>query len=345
MKFLLVFVVTSFISSSYVLNKEKSVFHSHIIPLGFVQNTLTRSKSLKVKRSKSRISYYSNHTATHQLTLSGDIEINPGPALRSGSHTLSTTIKQNQRKVPSPKCNLCEKGVGSNRKRLLCNICINLTHLSCTNVDKIVQSKMNANSAYSWTCNKCLIQEQPFYNITDLNTLNASVSELSESSFIDTHKSQIDSCSRLLKILHLNTQSMVSSFPEFECMVSTYNFDMYCLSETWLSDNQHLLDHVQIPGYSMFYQNRSNKRGGGVGVYLKESMKCKVRNDITKLDDQLEHLWIEIQGKNRHSNVLVGVLYQPNFDNESVILWMDRFEAVLHQVMSSWEGLLVITGT
>ena len=31
--------------------------------------------------------------------------------------------------------------------------------------------------------------------------------------------------------------------------------------------------------------------GGGVGVFLNESMKCTMKNDIVKLDDQLEHLY------------------------------------------------------
>ena len=56
----------------------------------------------------------------------------------------------------------------------------NLNHLNCSNVDKTVQQKMNVKSAQSWTCNKCLIQEQPFYNIANLNALNKSVLNFSE---------------------------------------------------------------------------------------------------------------------------------------------------------------------
>ena len=48
------------------------------------------------------------------------------------------------------------------------------------------------------------------------------------------------------------------------------------MSETWLKDNQKLSDYVDIPGYNLEYANRDNKRGGGVGVYTKET--CTTQN-------------------------------------------------------------------
>ena len=65
----------------------------------------------KIKRSKNRIVYYSN------AVLSGDIETNPGPGLRSRNNI--------------PKCTVCWKGVGANRKRFECERYFNLTHINC----------------------------------------------------------------------------------------------------------------------------------------------------------------------------------------------------------------------
>ena len=65
----------------------------------------------KIKRTKSRIVYYSN------AVLSGDIETNPGPGLRSRNNI--------------PKCTVCWKDVGANRKRFECERCFNLTHINC----------------------------------------------------------------------------------------------------------------------------------------------------------------------------------------------------------------------
>ena len=41
-------------------------------------------------------------------------------------------------------------------------------------------------------------------------------------------------------------------------------------------------DYNQIPRYQLEYRNRENRRGVGVGVYIKESIKeYKVRKDIS----------------------------------------------------------------
>ena len=56
----------------------------------------------KIKRSKSRIVYYSNTVATDNVILSRDIETNPGPGLHSHNKI--------------PKCAVCWKGVGANCK-------------------------------------------------------------------------------------------------------------------------------------------------------------------------------------------------------------------------------------
>ena len=343
MKFLLVFVITSIISSSYILNNEKSVIHSHIIPLGFVQKTLTRSTSLKVKRSKSRISYYSNHTATHQLTLSGDIELNPGPQMRSGRSTL---VNKKQKSITtSPKCSLCSKGVGSNRKRFCCEICKGFTHVNCTNISTSSQIKITAKVPVEWVCNNCTLSQMPFSNLCDLDSSSTTIASPIQTTLFDHHKKQLEANKHLLKILHLNTQSLLSTFAEFEAMAFEYKFDILTLSETWFTNNQHLIDHVQIPGYNLYYRNRSNnRRGGGVAAYIRDSIKCKLRNDIFSLDSSIEHLWLEIQGKNRNSHFLLGIFYQPNFDSHLKLEWLKSFDLLIQNVSASWKDLLLITG-
>ena len=72
------------------------------------------------------------------------------------------------------------------------------------------------------------------------------------------------------KIMHINTQSMVSTFDGLLTTLSQYPFDIIAMSETWLKDNDLLLQHVTIPGYCHTFHNRDRTRGGGVGVYLKE---------------------------------------------------------------------------
>ena len=78
------------------------------------------------------------------------------------------------------------------------------------------------------------------------------------------------------------------------------------MSETWLKQNKALLDHLEIEGYKKDFRHRDEKRGGGVGFFLKSDIKHKTRNDIQALDNSIEHQWIELTGKTKLANILIG---------------------------------------
>ena len=78
-----------------------------------------------------------------------------------------------------------------------------------------------------------------------------------------------------LTLVHINTQSMVSSFDELVLLIKEYPYDVITMSETWLKNNPHLLNYVSIPGYSNIFQNCDDIHGGGVGVYLKDAIDFK----------------------------------------------------------------------
>ena len=56
----------------------------------------------------------------------------------------------------------------------------------------------------------------------------------------------------------MNTQSMSSTFDEFQVMINESQFDIVTLSETWLRDKKHLLDYVKMPGCNFVYKNREH---------------------------------------------------------------------------------------
>ena len=97
------------------------------------------------------------------------------------------------------------------------------------------------------------------------------------------------------------------------------------MSEIWLKDNQKLLDCVVIPAYKMEYANRDNKRGGGVGVSIKEIFTYAEREDIIILNKSIEHCWLKVSGLNKNSSYLVGILYQPSSIEQEKREWRDHF--------------------
>ena len=173
------------------------------------------------------------------------------------------------------------------------------------------------------------------------NNLNTHDNSYAET---NVHLQRLQQFSNHTSICHLNTQSMCSTSDGFYVMCNTYKYDIITLSETWLKNNHHLVEHVQIPGYQIDYRNRDNMRDGGVGVYIKEHIKFKRRHDIEKIVDSFEHMWFEFSGKNKYSSFLLGILYQPHSDNASKELWLNHLEHLISNIMIKWDGVMILAG-
>ena len=81
---------------------------------------------------------------------------------------------------------------------------------------------------------------------------------------------------------------MVSSFSEFHLTLREHHFDILALSKKCLKDDVNLLKYVQIPGYKFNCKNLNERRGGGVGLFIKDSVEYKVRHDLNKIDKSIE---------------------------------------------------------
>ena len=298
---------------------------------------------LKLKRQKKPVPYYSNTSATQRLVLSGDIEENPGPI--QDRKTVETSAVQ--RTKTKAKCPNCTKTIQSNHKRFLCTVCLDLYHAKRINLKGNDLRNIRADKPQDWLCTKCQISTLPFFNCQQEEFLNAItdnniVNNLLEDS-IDEHLEALTSKSKQFKLMHLNTQSMVSTFDELLVTIREYPFDAIAMSETWMKNNPHLLQYVSIPGYTYLFRNRDEIRGGGVGLYIKNSFNFKRRTVIEKIEPELEQIWVEISGRNKNSKLLLGVMYRSN-RIQDFQTWIDKSENVISQLCTEWDGLLVITG-
>jgi exonuclease III len=198
---------------------------------------------------------------------------------------------------------------------------------------------MPNNRVLSWLCNRCVLSEMPFFSC-NIQPAQQQVS----CDFIQDSITKLNTHRNHLSVAHLNTQSISSTFTQFEAMLKSHEFDVITLSETWLKDNSFLLNHVQIPGYQFGFRNRDRIKGGGVGYYIKTTIKFKERKDISVLDNTIEHQWIEISHRNKNSNILIGTLYQPSSNSNEKTLWLEKFDNLLSQVVPQHEGPIIITG-
>ena len=226
----------------------------------------------KVKRTKSSVQYYSNYIVTYWIILSGEIKTNPGPGLSE------------------PKCQVCDKIVRCNQKRLIREHCLQMCHVKCSNH----QLNQNAsNKAYEWTCLSCIHTALPFYNRRN-SDFDSTVAD--ETTILHTNNCHIETLKNYQKytsIAHINCQSILSTSDEFAVTLKSYDFDIISLSEARLTNNQHQLDYVNIASCKSIFKYRKDKKGGGVGFYIKDNVSFKTCNDLTKNIVNMELTFIE----------------------------------------------------
>ena len=159
------------------------------------------------------------------------------------------------------------------------------------------------------------------------------------------HHQKLNEHSKHTSIAHLNIQAIVSTFNEFVMILQEYQLDIVALSEMGLQDFSFEQNCVQINGYNSVFRNRIGKRGGGVGIYIKESITYKVRHNLLQRHDNLEILFIEIGGRNKNTPSLICVAYQQRSNEIERLEWFENSENLLANVCLKWKGvssLLVI---
>ena len=119
-----------------------------------------------------------------------------------------------------------------------------------------------------------------------------------------------------LSIGHSNVRSIIPKMDEINQLLRQHDFDIFCVTETWLSDTTQ--DRILVfPGYQMERKDRpsppsrgkrSTGRGGGVAVIYRDGLSASVLPIPTA--GLCESLWLSISGGGRRS-VTVGVVYRP----------------------------------
>jgi hypothetical protein len=88
------------------------------------------------------------------------------------------------------------------------------------------------------------------------------------------------------------------------------------------------LDYVAIEGYITKFRHCEVTKGEGVGAYVKDNIPYKLRYDIENTQPGMEHLWLELPGQNKHSKLLLGVIYRSNL-LITASNWLECFEDLL----------------
>ena len=130
-------------------------------------------------------------------------------------------------------------------------------------------------------------------------------------------------------IISFNIRSMKKNFEEFRNFISelNYDFSVISLTETWCLDDPRNESLLKLNNYTSIYQARSSERhGGGICMFIHNSLIFKNRSDLCFNNNDVESLSIEIVNKYT-KNVIVNVTYRQPAGNIKV--FEDSFKKIL----------------
>lgn len=124
-----------------------------------------------------------------------------------------------------------------------------------------------------------------------------------------TFNSQFTNCNSQLSLFHLNIRSFPANLSSLDLYLSSLNndFDIVALSETWL--NAYNRDLFTLPGCVAESRIREDRAGGGVSLLLRDTLKYKMRDDLSEVNESIESLSVEITSLDKR--IIIVVVYRP----------------------------------
>ena len=169
-----------------------------------------------------------------------------------------------------------------------------------------------------------------FYN--DLSSYSSSLCKYYlQDSFNSEHAKLVAGGLKPLSFFHLNVRSLPHNFSQLHIFLDSLcvKFSILGITETWLTDSN--CELFNLPDYNFIEKHRTDRSGGGVGLYLQDHIEFKEREDLNIFNDIYESIFIEIIG-NSSKNTIVGVIYRPPGSNLKE--FYDAFNIILSKIKS-----------
>ena len=128
-------------------------------------------------------------------------------------------------------------------------------------------------------------------------------------------------------VLHLRIRSLNENFESLKELLTTikFEFKVICLTETWCTDDPRNGTLFNLENYTSVNQVRKHGRGGGICVFIHNSLTFKLRSDLGTNSDDIESLVIEIVNKNSKNFVINAQYRKPAGDFKQYKTYLDNF--------------------
>ncbi|ESN97872.1 hypothetical protein HELRODRAFT_177514 [Helobdella robusta] len=135
-----------------------------------------------------------------------------------------------------------------------------------------------------------------------------------------------------ISILHLNARSLFHKLLNPEILLKQFDFifKIIVISESWLNDET--ADLIKLNNYNFVYKNRRNRRGGGVGMFIKDDVKYVVNESNIFDDDNADTLCVEFElhQASLHNMIKIIAIYRPpSYKYES---FLEKIESILNSL-------------
>ena len=289
--------------------KNTDSFASHHVLYTLYCNQQPLQGKQKRSCSTQRTCTWNKYLITVSLLLSGDIEINPGPARNT--------------------CGECGHLLRKNLKKFLkCEVCELTFHVKCAGMQDRDYLEIRK-SCNKWACFKCSL---PQFSDSLFESGNEDIfnecPDISEDCDLDLTTQCLK---KGLKVGILNINRLLPHLDQLSITVKALGLNIVCVNETWLN-NTVATGEINIDGYNVVRydrneQNNEKQSGGGVAIYIEDHIPYNVRPDID--NNKLEMTWIEVCFP--HSRpILIGCIYRPpDCKND----FFDELNQILNKIM------------
>ena len=210
-------------------------------------------------------------------------------------------------------------------KSVIRELSSNVPNVSISDLNKMIFDPFELNEDSS---NNPLLSSDP--DLQYFNTLTngmISCDYYLEDTFNEKCKKFLMKNDDVFSICHTNIRSMPKNFTSFQSYLASLclEFSAIAISETWLTNDN--IELYNLPGYNMIGKCREKKRGGGVSIIIKESIKYKVREDLSMFNTYIESLFIET------NNNVLGVIYRP--PNTDILIFNEYLQNIMEVIKGS----------
>ena len=104
------------------------------------------------------------------------------------------------------------------------------------------------------------------------------------------HKDRVNRVIKGLKVCFLKIRGMFKHLDELRLFSDEHSPNLICLNETKL-DSDVADNELRLEGFHEVFRKDRDKNGGGVAIYVRSNIKCKIREDF---GDDLESISVEL---------------------------------------------------